>query len=727
MKRSTGAGIACCGLSIALLWGQQPAPPAVQAGDEPVARAVAEAVLLDLVVRDKDGKLVRDLRPEEVEILDNNEPQIILNFEFHGESGIEVMPLSEGQAAGGPVRLESVLTPDASLRLVNLVTLVFDNLGLESAALARRAAEAFVERDAGTNTWVAVFNVARRLIVLEQFSQDRARLKAAILEATSQSPIQYYTKSDEIYAQMQEVSRLTEQAETAASAGGPGAAASGALMAQAKMAELIVNMLQYSKTLDQEAQGRSSLYGLLSLVQGQGALEGRKTLIYFSEGLRVMPAVEALFNTVIGEANRKNVSVYSVDARGLISGGHLDSARDMLSGAADASRAQQQNPARPVTREQAMLADRQDEIGRQNVQAALGDLAVSTGGMLIANTNDFTPGMARVSDDIYSHYELAYSPRNLVYDGSFRTVQVRVKRPGVTVQSRSGYFALPVSGGPVLLPFERNMLAVLASASLPSDLQLRSGILRFDRTRDRFSHTVILELPLADLVFRENKKEKQYEADFALLALIKDREGRVVEKLSQSYPVRGPIKNMQAVRRGDAVFLRRVDLVPGQYTLEAVAHDQAASKFTAQRIRFEVPEPAAGVRLSSVVVVKRGEEVDEKQVSADDPLYFQNTKIVPGLGEPVVKSDDNKLVLFMTIYPDPSLAFEPKLGLEFSHEGKVLGATQPELPDRDEQGRIPFFITFPMKLFPPGSHRVRAVVQQGNSFDESAAEFIVTQ
>jgi VWFA-related protein len=727
MKSRAGILMLGAGLWVGAANSQPADRPAQPAGEEPVVRARAEAVLLDLVVRDKDGRPVRDLRPEEIEVLDNQEPQTIISFEFHGESGIDVVPVAEGRSAGGPVRLESTLTPDSSLRMANLVTFVFDNLGVESANLARRAAESFIDRYAGPNTWMAVFNVARRLIVLQEFTQDTAQLKAALVEATSQSPVQYYQKSDEIYARMQEASRLTEQAAAAAASGGPGAAASGPLLAQAKFAELIVNMLQLTRTLDEESQGRSSLYGLLSLVQGQGALEGRKTLIYFSEGLRVMPAVEAIFNTVIGEANRKNVSIYAVDARGLISTGQMDKAREMLEGAVDASRQQQQAGSRPVTREQAMLADRQDEIGRLNPQAGLNDLAVSTGGMLIANTNDFAPGMSKVAEDIYAHYELAYSPRNLVYDGSFRPIQVRVKRPGVTVQTRSGYMALPVTGSPALLPFERNMLSVLAAPQLPADLRLRHGILRFDASGSRVAHTLIVEMPLADLAFREDKKQKQYEADFALLALVKDEQGKVVEKLSQSYPVRGPLKNLEAVRRGDVVFLRRLELPPGRYTLESVAHDQGASRFAARRSEFEVPAPASGVRLSSVVVVKQAEELAEDQVAADDPLYFQNTKIVPSLGEPVVKTEDNKLVLFMTIYPDPSLPYEPRLGIEFSHQGTVLGATQPQLPDRDAKGRIPFFITFPMKLFPLGEHRVRAVVVQGNTSDESVAHFTVTE
>ena len=56
---------------------------------------------------------------------------------------------------------------------------------------------------------------------------------------------------------------------------------------------------------------------LLALVDSLGALPGRKTVVYFCEGLTVAPAVEAKFRSIIATANRKNVSVYALDAAGL--------------------------------------------------------------------------------------------------------------------------------------------------------------------------------------------------------------------------------------------------------------------------------------------------------------------------------------------------------------------------------------------------------------------------
>ncbi len=691
--------------------------------EEPLVKAAAEAVLLDLVVRTGDGRPVTDLRPEEVEILENGVPQPIVSMEFHGTGGIELLGPGgrEGAAAVGRISPE-----DGSLRLANLVTLVFDNLGTEPAALARRAAFDFIDRYAGPRTWISVFNVSRRLIVLQEFTRDPEALKRAVEEATSQAPMKYYGKSDEIYRRLQEITELEEAAGLTAEPGGSEGAASGELLAQAHIARLVVNMMQFAQSLEMDESARSTLYSLLSLIQGQGLLEGRKTLVYFSEGLRVTPSVDALYQTLISEANRNNVSVYAVDARGLRAGGELTEAKEALEAAVEASRRQQMRSGGAVQRDEAMLTDRQDEIGRMNVQAKLADLAASTGGFLLANTNDYSPGMAKISEDIYAHYEIAYTPREVKYDGTFRRIEVRLKRPGLTVQSRSGYFALPPTRGVALLPFEQAMLGVLAQDTLPQDLSFRAGVLRFDPGRTRVRHKIVLQLPLADLSFREEKqgKEKQYAADFAMLALVKDAGGVVVEKVSQAYPVRGPSKNLEKVKRGEAVLIRDIRLLPGRYSVDAVAQDQGAGKFAAERFSFEVPG-RKGVALSSVVVVKRTEELAKEEQDLGDPLQFQGLRLVPALGEPVLKTADNRLMLYLVVYPHPDVPYEPQLGLEFSQNGVVVGATQPQLPERDEQGNIPFVIRFPLDYFQPGTYQVRAVAQQGDTVAESVAEFVV--
>ena len=105
------------------------------------------------------------------------------------------------------------------------------------------------------------------------------------------------------------------------------------------MAAVVAGILRFTNSIQRQQQGQSSLYPLLGLVKAQSRLAGRKTLIYFSEGLVVPKNLEEVFKTTISEANRANVTVYRVDARGLSSARDSDATRDQLLQAARTSQA----------------------------------------------------------------------------------------------------------------------------------------------------------------------------------------------------------------------------------------------------------------------------------------------------------------------------------------------------------------------------------------------------
>ena len=75
----------------------------------------------------------------------------------------------------------------------------------------------------------------------------------------------------------------------------------------------------------------------------------------------------------------------------------------------------------------------------------INSLAVDTGGRVIFNTNNIGDALDEIAADTNVYYVLGYQPANLRYDGKYREIEVRVKRPGVTVRARKGYLALPPS------------------------------------------------------------------------------------------------------------------------------------------------------------------------------------------------------------------------------------------------------------------------------------------
>ncbi|MEJ7711826.1 MAG: VWA domain-containing protein [Pyrinomonadaceae bacterium] len=240
------------------------APPPREA-DQDVIRVESSEVLLDMVVRDKRGKPVRDLKADEVEVFEDGVKQTVMGFGLvEGEPRAAVSGAATGSPAAGK------LDP---LRHINLVTLVFDNLNIEARQLAGQAAKSFLDNDLRANDLVAVFTVVNRLNVLQQFTNDHKRLCEAVERATTGGSTQFQSKSDEIRQQLDTMQQQAAQAESlGASAGasrGEGAAGIGQAMVEAKTAEITLNALQFSRNATARTTG--SVVAVLATRPGQGS------------------------------------------------------------------------------------------------------------------------------------------------------------------------------------------------------------------------------------------------------------------------------------------------------------------------------------------------------------------------------------------------------------------------------------------------------------------------
>ena len=215
------------------------------------------------------------------------------------------------------------------------------------------------------------------------------------------------------------------------------------------MANMAVNALRLTDTLQREQQGRSALFSILALAKQQQSLAGRKTILFFSQGVQAPPTLEHVLLTAISEANRANVSVYAVDARGLSTVSDSAVARETLEQASATSMRQQQlRGFRLFTREEMLISDTAEASLRMDTIATLGQLAESTGGMLISHTNDVRAGIARAVGDLRGYYEIAYSPWTRAFDGKFRKITLKVSRPGVATRRAAATSPCPRARAP---------------------------------------------------------------------------------------------------------------------------------------------------------------------------------------------------------------------------------------------------------------------------------------
>jgi VWFA-related protein len=695
-------------------------------------RIGSEEVLLDIVVRDKKGRPIADLKETDLEVYEDSVRQRITSFRsvkggpFAGagrDENVASTPAETGAKSD---------TPDPA-RQINLVTMVFERLNNESRILARQAATEFLKNELASNVFVTVYAVDLRLRVIQHFTSNRERVKTAIELATGQASGQFTERSEEIRRELEKAipvgrgpAGLTGNIERGGSSADLAQAAT-----EQKFAEMTLNTLRAEENAEQQVQGTASVYSLMSLVAGQQQLLGRKTVLYFSEGMQIPPNLVDPFRGAISAANRANMSFYTIDARGLGSGTQMEAQRDTLLSAARSSQTQQTSRGgQAITFDQAGIFDTAESSMRKNRQATLAELAESTGGFLVANTNDMRRPMQRVATELSSYYIVSYVPTVREYDGKFRSITVKALRPDIVLQTRSGYFALPPMEGSPVMPFELPLLAALNLKPLPRDFEYRALMMHFAARPDAVQHLLVLEVPLANLSFKTGAEQKTYSLHGSLMALIKNSEGRVVQKLSQDFPVEGPAAKLEALKKGNLLFTRSFWLPFGRYTLETIAYDRETKKSSARRSVLIVAPSKSTVRMSSITVIKRVDPVDPNLPNlkeTENPMRFAEGKIIPNLDDAIRPVPGAQLSFYFIVYPAADATEKPGLTLDFLLDGEVIARATPELTQPDEQGRIPYIATVPMEKFKAGRYELRAVVNQGQQSVEEHAFFTIEQ
>jgi hypothetical protein len=191
--------------------------------------------------------------------------------------------------------------------------------------------------------------------------------------------------------------------------------------------------------LARDQQGYATTNALLAVTTGLGVMPGRKSVLFFAEGLAIPDAVLPHFKDVVTTANRGNVSVYTIDGAGLRVHSTDAATGRAVRAMGDAGLAI--NPDGSNRSDLRMLEQNEDFL-RRDPRTSLTLLAEQTGGFLIEGTNELGPGLRRIETDRRFHYLLTYTPSNRNLDGTWRSITVQVPNRRVSIRARSGYLAV---------------------------------------------------------------------------------------------------------------------------------------------------------------------------------------------------------------------------------------------------------------------------------------------
>jgi len=590
MKKTTSLTIICVFLFslLAPLHAQQPQPspapsqplqqppPAPQDDEEEVVRITTNLVQMDVVVVDKKGNQVTDLRAEDFEVYEDKRPQKITNFSYVLNETTP-RPATTTTAAGpaAPARggADKLATPEPPRRLRpeqvrRTMALVVDDLGLsfESTAIARNALRKFVNEQMQPNDLVAIIRTSAGVGALQQFTSDKRQLNAVI------DRVKWYMSG-----------RGGISAFAPIEGGAPAAALAGGGADENRMRGTLGDPGEALEDFREEIFAVGTLGALNFVVRGMRELPGRKSVILLSEGFslftvdrgrgssdRVLQAVRRLTDL----ANRASVVVYSIDTRGLVYTGltAADNVGELSNERIDE-----------------MVRARSDRLF--DTQSGLNYLSQQTGGFLVRNNNDIAKAIAKVGEDQKGYYLIGYRPESTTYDRRYHTYAVKVKRPGLKVRTRAGFYGIrDEETRPVRRTREQQLMAALTSPFASSAVRLRLTTIFSNNAQEGSFMRSLVHIDANDLKFTREPDGK-YQATLDVVGLTFGDNGRVVDSRVQSGKLSMNEETYRKVEREGLIYSLNVPIKKaGAYQLRMAVRDAATEQTGSASQFIEVPD-----------------------------------------------------------------------------------------------------------------------------------------
>ncbi|HKS28917.1 MAG TPA: VWA domain-containing protein [Pyrinomonadaceae bacterium] len=553
--------------SVPLAQGQQQQQGAAD-DDDDVVRITTNLVQVDAVVTDKKGKLVTDLQPDEMEIYEDGKPQKITNFSYIStESGTAQpakpsTPTDKSNPPVPPVQLK----PEQVRRTIALVV---DDLSLsfESTHFVRRALKKFVDEQMQPGDMVAIIRTAGGMGALQQFTADKRQLYASI----DRVRFSFQSKGNVgAFASMQGVAPSATDGTPFDGPGGTG----------------IVGGTD-PDDLREEIFAIGTLGAVNYIVRGMRELPGRKSILLIADGLpnfskvnesRSSRIVDRL-RRLIDMANRASVVIYTMDARGLPTFGV--NASDDTSGMAPGQAAQ---------------AARLRSYDFYASRGGLAALSSETGGFAIELQNDLSRGIRQVLDDQKGYYLIGYRPDETTFDQTkggrkFHNISIRVKRPGLSVRSRAGFYGVEntrVAARPATRA--EQLLGAITSPFSTGGVHLRLTTLFGNDPQAGSYMRSLLHITARDITFVE-EADGWHKAVFDVLAVTFGDNGQVVDYVDRVQTVRVRGETYKRALENGFVFIINVPIKkPGAYQLRTGLRDIASERVGSASQFIEVPD-----------------------------------------------------------------------------------------------------------------------------------------
>jgi VWFA-related protein len=522
-------------------------------------------VPVSVIVRDAQGKPVRNLTKEDFRILDDGKPQVITQFSAEGALAAPIP---------GAARAEAETEPSAGPKIADrFVAFYFDDLVMkfEDIGPARDAAAKYLQTSLQPTDRVAIYTSSGQHNL--DFTADRDKLQEALSRL---HPMGVFANAGGECPDLSdyEAYMIDERKDRDALALATAKVINCRCGGNAQSCRDPIQMAQFAarrRWTQVQTQTIFSLVGLEKLVRRLSTLPGQRTVIFVSRGF-ISKSQLQMISEIIDRAVRAGVVVNALDPRGLVAFVPGGNATQPGSGVA---------PGLWPIVVRMQLAEAQEDTD------VLAEVADGTGGVFFHNNNDLDAGFAKVTATPEVYYTLAFSPPNLKYDGRFHSLKVQlVNNSGLSVVARRGYFAprkLPDAVGKVSEEVEAAAFSLAELKELPVDVQTQYS----QSANGQTQLSVHVHLDIHTLRFR--RRQDTHANDLTFVTVLFDRDGKYVD--GKRSPINLNLRDSELERAlASGIDLKATFVVkPGTYLIREVVRDSEDRHLAALNSMVEIP------------------------------------------------------------------------------------------------------------------------------------------
>jgi VWFA-related protein len=537
-------------------------------------------VVVRAIVRDSNGRPVPRLRKEDFRLWDNGKPQEIDQFALESTSRPSVMarPASGEEKESDEEAASQAGAANVTAR--NFQALYFDDLQMtfEDIAHARDAADRYLAATLTATDRAGIFTSSGQGNL--DFTDDRSKLHEALFKLRPRPTISTDTNSCpdigdyQAYLIVQQrdpfATEIATQEDIQCNCQVNDNASLQACSSQA------ANMVQGEAMRVQnvwETQSEAVLRGLEQVIRRTALMPGQRSVIFLSPGF-LLYNLETQIAEIADRALRSSVVISALDPRGLyviIPGGDASHQTILIARHPDLNGKKQQ------------LIDQ----GLSLAEEVLSDLAGDTGGQFFHNSNDLDRGFRQVGtlSDVY--YVLAFSPRNLKFDGRFHKLKISLVNPaGFTIQARRGYFAPKASVDVATKAKEEIEQAVYSQDELKElPIDVHTQFYKVNEAEARLA--VLTHLDLSSVRFR--KEQDRHLNKLTFLTVLFDRDGKYVMGKEKLVDFHLRDATLARLAQTGITLKTEFDLKPGTYMVRQIVRDSEAGQLSGLNRTVEIP------------------------------------------------------------------------------------------------------------------------------------------